>query len=419
MRTRSLQLLGTAILALGLLANGVGRGDDVLEEAKAKRAVEAQRLEKLVRDSRNDAYRLSRTRASDALELLKSTLRTLESDTILKEARRASLIRSVKLEIRDLEMDVRDRRAGVPADIDRATRADQDRRRAAETATIRRQQEDIRAMQSAGRTDEARRLYDDLVKRFPSNTAVKAGSTISGRETAVNSEKNLRRQREEGTLMVYMGIEKSRSLPLGDIEFPADWYEKSVKRSKKNNITDKERAILKALNTVLSVEFSMNTFQEVLDYLEKKTGQSLIVDKLALGEAGVTYDSQVNFKAKTTVRTILRRILGDLNLSYIIKDEAIQITSIQKAKETLSARTYYIGDLLGVGNFGFNPFMARAQMAAQVAQIATLITQTVEPESWMANNQGGLGTIAFDPVTMSFVVRQTAEIHYLMGFGMR
>ena len=29
-------------------------------------------------------------------------------------------------------------------------------------------------------------------------------------------------------------------------------------------------------------------------------------------------------------------------------------------------------------------------------------------------NQGG-GTIAFDPITMSLIVKQTAEVHYMLG----
>ena len=107
-------------------------------------------------------------------------------------------------------------------------------------------------------------------------------------------------------------------------------------------------------------------------------------------------------------------------VTYIVKDEAIQITSLQKAKETLSTRAYYIGDLIGFGGgMQFGGGLAQLQMARQLQQLAVLITQTVEPESWMIADKGGLGTIAFDPITMSFVVRQTAEIHFMMGIGMR
>jgi len=243
---------------------------------------------------------------------------------------------------------------------------------------------------------------------------------IGSRADQIAQQKELTKQRAENTLLVYLSVDKSRKIPLGEVEFPADWVEKTKKRSKQVNITEKEQAILKALNTVISVDFDKSGFQGVIDFLEKKTGQSIIIDKQAMNEANVTYDTPVTMKAKTTTRTILKRVLADLNLAYIIKDEAIQVTSIQKAKETLSARTYYVGDLVGFGGgMGFGGYIGRQQMALQIQQLATLITQVVEPESWAVNGGSGLGTIAFEPITMSFVVRQTAEIHYLLGIGLR
>ncbi len=49
--------------------------------------------------------------------------------------------------------------------------------------------------------------------------------------------------------------------------------------------------------------------------------------------------------------------------------------------------------------------------------LIVMVTQTVEPDSWEVNGKGGLGTIVFYPPTMSLVVKQTAEMHYLMGLS--
>ena len=59
----------------------------------------------------------------------------------------------------------------------------------------------------------------------------------------------------------------------------------------------------------------------------------------------------------------------------------------------------------------------KAQQSQQVNQLLILIQQTVDPDSWEFKN--GPGSIYFDPVTMTFVVRQTAEVHFLLGVGMR
>jgi hypothetical protein len=43
---------------------------------------------------------------------------------------------------------------------------------------------------------------------------------------------------------------------------------------------------------------------------------------------------------------------------------------------------------------------------------------TIEPNSWEARGAQGGGTIAYDPITMSLIIKQTAEVHYqLSGLG--
>jgi hypothetical protein len=57
--------------------------------------------------------------------------------------------------------------------------------------------------------------------------------------------------------------------------------------------------------------------------------------------------------------------------------------------------------------------MARTRyMAFEMMQ---MIVNTVEPSSWAAN--GGKGTIWFDPVTQSIVIRNSAELHLSAAAG--
>ncbi len=230
---------------------------------------------------------------------------------------------------------------------------------------------------------------------------------------------DLKRMREQGFLAVGNSVDRSNMVPARDMTFPRDWAEKYKKRGNAMLITPKERAIMKALDTVITVDFDNKTFEEVIEYLQKLTGQPIAVDKLALGEAGVRYETPVTVKARASLRGVLRKILGELNLTYIVKDETIQVTSIPRAQQTLTVRNFYIGDALLATGGGFNPVFNQLQMQLQVQQLAVLITQTIEPQSWAVNGQGGLGTIVFNPLTMSFLVRQTAEMHYKMGMSMR
>jgi len=121
-------------------------------------------------------------------------------------------------------------------------------------------------------------------------------------------------------------------------------------------------------------------------------------------EVGVTYDSPVSVNVKgVTARFVLRKILGDLGLTFVIKDEVIEVMTPKKAQDMMVVRTYYVGDLVA------NRW--------QAAQIIDLIQSTIDPESWKAN--GGAGTIAYHPLTRSLVIKQSAEFHGVLSGGLR
>jgi hypothetical protein len=246
-----------------------------------------------------------------------------------------------------------------------------------------------------------------------------ASGVFNSRTGSLADNRLAKLDKDKALLGVGNEIYKSSTPPTMDYTLPADWVEKSKRRSKQVQLTQRERAILRELNTTRSVEFKGETFQEVINYLSKTTGQTITVPKNVLESAGVTYDTPIKLELKNvTTRSILKKMLAELNLTYIIKDEAIEITTPEIASRTLTTRTYYVGDLVSVfQDRNLPPVYAQAQMVQQINSLAAMIINTYDPDSWQA--RGGLGSITFDPVTMSFVVRQTAEMHYLMGVGMR
>src|SRR5262249_1808210 len=96
--------------------------------------------------------------------------------------------------------------------------------------------------------------------------------------------------------------------------------------------------------------------------------------------------------------------------TYIIKEEAIQVTSPQKAKESMVVRAYPVGDLVASTEMQFGPFVNQALMLQNVNQLIDLIQSSIDPSSWQINN--GPGTIPFNQATMSLVIKHSAEIHY-------
>jgi hypothetical protein len=266
---------------------------------------------------------------------------------------------------------------------------------------------------------DAARLADELYRRNPNSTSNQLTRTFTSRTETLASNKEYRDLKSAKTLAVFREIEKS-GIPIeGEIEFPADWAERSKRRAKYTDqpMTKEEKAIIKGLNTVIDLNLKDITFQEFLERIEKEIGQPIFVSKTAMEEATVDYKTPVSIRGRAATRTLLRKVLADLNLAYVVKDNTLQVTTTARAKDMMTTRSYYLGDLAGIVDARWGPFANQAVMANNLLNIVNLIQQTVDPQSWSVN--GGPGTIYFHPTTMTLIVRQSADVHYMLGNGIR
>ena len=280
---------------------------------------------------------------------------------------------------------------------------------------------------------------------MPRSIAVVGASEQTTRNAdQVANARRLQKDHERQLASAFRDIDKSATPSNGDIEFPKDWKERTKGRTATPPLTAKEQSILRALNTTISVNFRNSKLEDVIEYLQTFTGQPILLDREGMKEIEISYETVVSLNVKgVTVRTVLRKILADLGMAYVIKDETIQATSAQKAKETMSVRRYYVGDLLagmgalgglpngfgppgyvpgGIGYFSafpVGPVVTPQQQAIQkmenVKHLIELIQTSTEPSSWQVN--GGGGTISFHAASMSLVIKQSAEVHALLGGG--
>jgi hypothetical protein len=223
-----------------------------------------------------------------------------------------------------------------------------------------------------------------------------------------------------------MGIEKSQNYSGNDIDYPANWKELSKRRLEmiSPKLTAKEAMLLKALNSVMTPDYNGDELKAVLNHIQDKTGLTIIVDEQSMQEAGVEYTDKVNFRGpKVTVRTILKKVLGDNKLTYIIKEGAIQVMTPKKASEYTVVRTYQVDDLVQPSpqtQMMFGPFVAQLQMNQNALMLVNLIQATVEPNYWQPN---GPGSITYYPPTRSLIIRASSEMHYQLAspglFGAR
>jgi hypothetical protein len=414
-----------AVFVAGLapaVADPPAPGDgDLLDQARRREQVAAQKVEADFRTALIELHKLAATDPARAAERCKKVLAVLEEDTVLSEHKREAWKRMLKDRIRVLEAEAAGAARDEAAKADRTIRAEErrgaDDRKAREQAQLRDDLDRARQLQKEGRGDEAQRLADDVARRHPTSPAADASRRITGMSNRVAELNDLKRERERRDSAAFKDVLTSAMPPIGDIEFPSpEKWRDITKRRTKSSMTEAEKAIMEALEKPITVNLKGSTFEAAIDYLQTLIGQPINVDKATLEAAGVDYTTPVTAKVRNvSVRTLLRKVLGEVGLTYIVKGEAIQVVTPQEARDIMTVRAYYLGDLAGAADFQFGPAFNQLQMRDTVNALIQQIVGTIEPDSWAVNNNGGKGTIVFDPRTLSLIVKQSAEVHYMLG----
>jgi hypothetical protein len=378
-------------LALGCVATLAARPlDGPLDDAKRRQEVAVQKAERDLLDARDEIFRTGLSDPDKAINELKALADKLDEDTVLPREKRDALKARLNKSIAYFQRLKADRKLSSPAEEAKRIEATKDRRA----------------------TDERR--ADDQKKV----TGV-AGDLINKRKEAATESRRINEEKGEKSVAVMRNVDKSAIPEASDYNLPRDWVEKSMRRAKNFKLSPTEEAILKALNEPRSADFKGMPFSEAVNYIQKLLGVPVIADPQALAEVGVNNETPVPALTtnKIATRTMLKKLLAELNLTYVVKDETIYITSAARAKEMMTVRTYYVGDLANAVDMRFGPFLSRLQAQQNLAQLVTLITQSIDPSSWEVN--GGNGTITFEPITMSLVIKQSAEVHYQVRGGLR
>src|SRR5262249_10554890 len=149
----------------------------------------------------------------------------------------------------------------------------------------------------------------------------KAEEMIKTGKGALSAYDQLRRQRERGVLAVDRDVLEAATdnTPRPPSKGLRDWENRH--RPRGINLRPKEVGLVRMLNSTLSVNFDKMSLKDAIAYLQEKTDINIFVDESSLRDATVEYDDPVTFKAKgAQVRTILKAVLADKGLTFIIKE---------------------------------------------------------------------------------------------------
>jgi hypothetical protein len=109
----------------------------------------------------------------------------------------------------------------------------------------------------------------------------------------------------------------------------------------------KEQRINRELQEDTELEFIETPLGEAIDFLKDLHEIEIQIDTGALEDVGIDIDTPITRNLKgISLRSALRLILRDLDLTYMIRDEVLQITTPEVADTHLAVKVYPVGDLV-------------------------------------------------------------------------
>tara|TARA_R110002073_G_scaffold7245_8_gene41379 strand:- start:10857 stop:11705 length:849 start_codon:yes stop_codon:yes gene_type:complete len=153
-----------------------------------------------------------------------------------------------------------------------------------------------------------------------------------------------------------------------------------------------EQQLRGKLSEKTSIHVNEASLNEFLHLLSEKTNTPMVLDTRALEEIGLSPQQPIHVSLQNaSLRTVLKISLRPLDLTYMIKDEVIQITTLEHAENHLVTKVYALAD----------PLKDKA------AKVIRAVTSTVIPDTWEV--LGGPSTIV--AIESVLVVSTTEETH--------
>ena len=167
-----------------------------------------------------------------------------------------------------------------------------------------------------------------------------------------------------------VGIDPNLAIQFND---PQSWASLSKARLANDdndlNLSVAEREIKSKLTTAVNVRYTNRSLAEVIDDLSVVTGVPMVIDQAALSAIRVDPNTPVtlNINQPVQLKSALNLLLEGKDLTFIIRNDVLMITSNEVKDSDLITKTYKVTDLVTpIPNFvsGYEDGLAGALRAA-------------------------------------------------------
>jgi hypothetical protein len=115
--------------------------------------------------------------------------------------------------------------------------------------------------------------------------------------------------------------------------------------------SDAEQKIDEALAQPTQLEFLETPLSDVVGFLADHHDVRLQIDRSALDAVGIGSDTPITLHLKgVPLSSALALMLRDLDLTYVVRDDVLLITTTDVAEEMVELRVYDVSTLLGPGD---------------------------------------------------------------------
>jgi hypothetical protein len=415
--------LAAGVLACGLAVSAVAQQPDrlVQEAQRAKQVAEAT-AEAEVADAIKTNTSLAKSAPEKAAQNLKAQLLKVDIAKDLGSAKRQELADRLTAAISGVQ---RGGRTTEPQLTERARALIEKNRKAVEAAQA--EAKDVQAgiaeiarLIDARKDREAKAKIAELIAKYPDNAAVLQLKDTTVSADAVAAAKLISKQSADGFLYAMNDVQKSAIPIKGDLEFSKDYAARMKLRYELNapRLTAEEKKLIESLDNVLDTPLKDAPFEEAVQLVSTKIDQKIYLDKKSLEDTGLDLRKPVDVPGGVSARSALRVMLQAQNLTFLVRENIIQVVSLDRAKDMLVSRAYDVRDVVGVGGpfnnpIAFGPILDAQQTLENARALIDVIQQSIDPRVWKDGRGvgGGPATITFHYPTMSIIVRAPSEVH--------
>ena len=152
-----------------------------------------------------------------------------------------------------------------------------------------------------------------------------------------------------------------------------------------------------ALNAETTFDYLDQPLRDVIQDISFNHNIPIVIDRKALDDFGIDTGTPITKSIKgISLRSALRLMLRELELTYVLRDEVLQITTPDAGCAETTTRLYPVADLLPPNGEG--------------DVLVDLIKTMVAPNSW--SDSGGPGAIVYVEHLETIAVRQTDGVFH-------